>query len=473
MADSEAQENKKKKHRIKSGKREAVGDPFSCIKGYSTEVERLKSVAQAVKGIAEGGIKVGQLPAGIMLSGRPGMGKTTLAKAFAAAAGLHVVETDAILTTEVIHALYEEAKKTAPSIVMIDDVDKIIPDDDDEGYSSDESRAALKELISQLDGLTKADGVVTIMTTNAYHAIDEALKRPGRIDVHIPIGSPTDNDRFEILEYYMDQYGDVFPKGDSFVESISKKAHGLSCAALRSLVNDVWLQNYEKHDQLSAGEWIDSFQRRILEFRGDGLLKKSIKVEEDLRRICYHESGHALVDYYLTGNLADVCVMQIEDNMAGGWTAPRSTDATKKMWLAEDCLNEMASTYGGMAAERIVFGSHSMGVSSDMAAISSIVSEMIYCFVDANSQDHMFDLAAAMIPGDSYTDGSAQTESYKYKVKEAQQKIMDKAYKLAEDTLNAHRDELRKLADYLYDNGLASGETMVELLEGPKDDTMK
>lgn len=439
-------------------------DPFDCIRGYKEEVARLKSVAAAVRDIVTGNVRFGQLPTGIMLSGDPGMGKTTMAMAFAKATGLTCVGTNAPLSLEIIHELYETAKSVAPAIVLIDDVDKILPEETtlgDSGYASDESRAALKELISQLDGLSKADRVITVMTTNAYGTIDDALKRPGRVDVHIPIGLPTDGDRKEILSYYMGQYGGAFDS--SLVDVVTKKTYGLSCSTIRTIVNDVWLQNYNAYSNGAGAtiNWADCFQRRILEFRGDGLLKRSVSNEDDYWRICYHEAGHAVVEYYLTKTTSDVCVLQVSGSDAGGWTFAREDDGTKKMWGEEECKAEIAVALAGMAAEMEKYGKHSLGAVSDLVHARGIVSEMMFCDVPYSN----FENAVPLVPGIHYTDSTTITVKAKMDLKKSFSAMLAEGVEVARNTIAAHREKFEALARHLHDYGTASGETVEQILK--------
>ena len=458
MADSAAPENK--------AAMAADDQSFdSQIVGYHDEVERLKSVARAVRDIAQGKVKVGEMPKGILLSGRPGVGKTTMAKAFAAATGLPLITTDDPLDEDTIHALYEEAKKKAPAVVLIDDVDKIVPEDSDDGYSSDEARGALKECISQLDGMFTGQGIVTVMTTNYYGYLDDALKRPGRIDLHIPVGLPTDSDRLEILTHYMSKYGDAFLK-EGLPEAITKKSHSMSCAALKTIVNDVWLQYYADYQEGKDVDWIGAFQKRILELRGNGLLKNLVKNDEDFRRICYHEAGHAIVEYALTGNTSDVCVLQVSDDSAGGWTAPRADDLTKTLWTLADCRNEAAAAMGGMASEDIVFGEHTTSVSDDVGYTENLISYLLGSHLyDAECPDgaFKFGLSPSIMPGDRYTDASSQTAGFIEALRTRQVHEIRSAYSMARKTLEENRGFLDELAEFLRLNGLASGEMVEEI----------
>lgn len=435
-------------------------DPFLGIKGYQEEVTRLKSVAMAIRDLATGKVTVGHMPTGIMLSGSPGMGKTSMAKAFAQATGLACFMTNEPLSTGLIHELYETAKAAAPAVVLIDDIDKILPEESvigEAGYASDESRAALKEFISQLDGLTKADRVVTVMTTNEYENLDSSLKRPGRVDVHIPIGMPNDKDREEILSYYMAQYGGVFPP--QLAGLISKKTHNLSCSALRTIVNDVWLQNYAAG--VAGLDWADCFQRRILEYRGEGLLKKSVTNDEDFWRICYHEAGHALVEYYLTDTTSDICVLQVSGSDAGGWTLPRENDETQKMWCEKECRNELAVLLGGLAAEIEKYGEHSLGAKSDIEAARIILSEMGFCDIPYSG----FANAIPAIPGNYYTDPDMATLKDKNELKEFYAKGLGRAVATAREAISSHKDKFEALARHLHDYGTASGETVETILK--------
>ena len=462
MAVLAALANRMKKKKLQQDFKESVKleDPFSGVKGYHEEVARLKSVAAAIKDLASGKIKTGQMPRGIMLSGDPGMGKTTLARAFVKATGLKCFLADRTLDSDLVHSLYKSAKAAAPSIVLIDDIDKILPVGGsglDNGFSSDEARAVLSELVAQLDGLSKVEGIVTVMTSNEYESLDDSFKRPGRIDVHIPIGKPTDKDREEILSYYMSQYGDVFPP--QLAEVVSKKAHDLSCAAIRTIVNDVWLQYY------SAGvtglDWADCFQRRILEYHNDGILKKIVTNDEDFWRICYHEAGHAVVEYYLTNTTSDICVLQVSGSDTGGWTLARKGDDARKIWRKKECENELAVLLGGLAAEVEKYGEHSLSVSSDLDSAYSLLSDMRLCDIPSSN----FANVIPAIPGNYYTESGMATLKDKNALKEFYHTSLNAAVAKARETIVAHKDKFEVLADYLYKHDTASGEVVESILK--------
>lgn len=451
-------------------KKEQYWTTFDQIKGYGVEVKRLKAVAAAMKNSADYRV----FPNGIMLSGSPGTGKTTLAKAFISETGFPCYTLESCPNEKSVMSIYDAASRNVPSIVFLDDVDRIVATTGPDGYISDESRACLKELLSRLDGVGAAPGVVTVMTTNEYYSLDDAMKRSGRVDLHIPIARPNDEDRKEIIGYYMSKYGDSFPDPDGkLAEAIAKKCHDMSCADLQLVVKDVYLLNYS---DIVGGEEVDiltAFQSRIMELTSGGLLKRICKNDEDVMRICYHESGHALTDWVLNGKASDICCLQVSDNGTGGWTAPRLDDADSKMLCLDNCENEIAVFMAGLVAEKLLTGRISAGALSDMDEVTKMVKLILAtCMGGFGSIKYL----PCALPTFDYMDNKVQGQEYIKMLHLTEIGYIEDAFDVAQNVINAHIDALKELAVQLKERGVMSAEAVSETLVQhgvPKKDDRK
>lgn len=433
---------------------------FDQVRGYDVEVKRLKAVANALRN--SGDFEV--FPKGIMFSGYPGTGKTTLAKAFIRATGFPCFSPDQCPDAESLSATYDAAAKQVPSIVFLDDVDRIVSTTGSDGYVSDDSRSALKELLDRLDGLESSYGVITVMTTNEYFNLDDAMKRSGRVDLHIPIDRPNDQERKEILLYYMDKHPEFFPSdGGKLAASVAEKCHGMTCSDLKLVVKDVYLLNYGHSDGFGPADFADAFQSRIMELNGGGLLKRDCKNENDVRRICIHEAGHAILDWALLGKASDVCCLQTSDGGGtAGWTEPRESDDEEKFFVYEDLINEIAICLGGMAAEEIGLGNRSQGSSSDLEKAESLAKMLLIgCF------DGDFSYLPCLLPSASpFQDDDLQTEEYLAKVQKREHEIIELSYDKAKKCLTDNRRGLDELSAVLFDKGILSAEKVTEILSG-------
>ena len=437
---------------------------FADVKGYKDEVARLKSIAAAVKLICAGKTKVGELPKGIMLSGEPGMGKTTMMKAMVSETDLPCIILPEAVGPQQIFDAYKVAAEVAPCFLFIDDVDRIVTNESPNGFESDESRLNLKALITCLDGITPMSGIVTLMTTNDYGGLDSALTRSGRTDLHIPLNNPSDEDRAEILQFYMDKYDGFFPKMASL---IAKKTRFLSCAGLKTIINDVWIQTVAemgegaKTDEQSL---VRAFQRRAMELvSGGGMLKEEKMNDEDKKRLCYHEAGHAVVIYVLEHKPSDICTLQSVNLSALGWTMERDDDLSKASDTLEGLRNKLASVFAGMAATDLTFHEHDTGGFGDIEDATRIVSLM---FASGLFGLDLIPVGGVMAFEDSFLSSvfpeQAQPAEMREKKAQMQKDEFNKAYQKACEVLTTKEGSglLKELAETLYENGIVSAENM-------------
>lgn len=448
---------------IKPIRKQEYETPFDAIKGYEVEIDRVKAVCSALKAIED---DMALFPSGIMFSGSPGTGKTTLAKAFMTELGYPCYAPGPCPTSQSLALLYDSAGKHTPCFVFLDDVDRILSDDGDQEFVSDESRACLKELLSRLDGAEKSDGVITVMTSNQYWALDDAIKRSGRIDLHIPLSLPNGADRKKIAEFYMAQFHDFFPNdGGTLAEIVADKSFGMSGADLKLVIKDVYLLNYPASKELDEFDFAEAFQKRILEVNNGGILKRNFQNDDDYLRICCHEAGHAILNWALLGKASDICCLQTNSSSNSGWTASRQTDYEKLYLDEDDFRNEIAIMLGGMVAEKIMFGKASAGAAADLENSMETISTMLFYCCNGD-----FSYLPAFLPnsGSSFGNTSEQTKEYVGKVQETEQRIITECYGVATKVLEENKDTIDYLGRLLVQKGSLSAEKVENIFKKRK-----
>lgn len=339
------------------------------IAGYSEEKEEARKIINLFKNyesLKELGVSI---PKGLILSGRPGVGKTLMAKVIAAEAGVPLYEYEAMeddtqekgITN--LKALYETARNNAPSIVFIDELDELVCSYD---YMSDYSRVMLKTLLTEIDGVKNSDGVLTIATTNDYSRIPGPLLRSGRMDKHIEFDLPD----LEAREAILNLYGsDNKLLQDIDFKEVAIKTNSFSCADLKTLINETLLQVITSNKMVVSN---DDFQRVIPTILFKGIRKKEHGTL--LEQVCYHELGHFICEYELNKNVSDVSIERI--GKTEGHTRVYRPGEHLRVQSFEECKNEAIVALGGYAAEICFLGQAYTSNSADFAMFEEIIYEM-------------------------------------------------------------------------------------------------
>lgn len=451
---------------------------LDAIQGYKEETDRLRATANAIGKLANGELSCGYFPKGILLSGDPGVGKTTAAKGMivlaAASGALPTVVVPSDPEPKDVEDAFAIAATSAPCFVFIDDVDRVVPDKDPiDGFSSDETKKMLKTLLSCIDGVSQVRGVVVVMTSNGYYGLDPALRRPGRIDLHIPFDLPDDASREAIARHYLGEYDNM---DVSLAPMLAKKMGGLTGAQIKTIINDVWIY-YASQNPSSKEAMLDTFQKRIMEAKASGILKKVPMKAADFERVCYHEAGHA-VSYYVTkGEYTDVCVLQQAGSDFGGWTETRYGDDTQVFLNGHDCIAEIACALGGLVAEKAKFGNWTTGVLSDMSSANKILANFMFCCLLDEGDEPDFAVLPTTLPSEAVyeakTPGDIQVRSKKIGWSEKQYNALKSGYDLAMKSVSENMDILESVALRLKSNFIVSAETMKDLVKEVLDKRKK
>lgn len=441
---------------------------FADVAGLVEEKEELFEIVDFLKNPMKY-IKLGaRIPKGVLLVGEPGTGKTYLSKAVAGEAGVpfytisgsDFVEMFVGVGASRVRDLFQTAKKNAPCIVFIDEIDAVGRQRGAGlGGGNDEREQTLNQLLVEMDGFTQNEGIIVMAATNRPDILDKALLRPGRFDRNIYVSLPDVKAREAILEVHaknkkLDE--------DVDLENIAKKTVGFSPADLENLLNEAAL--------LTARENLDKIPMRLVQEASikvvAGPEKKSQTVIEKERKIvAYHEAGHAIVSHY-TDELYPVNMITIVPRgRAGGFTEylPKEDfNYTTKSMME----NMLKSLLGGRIAEEIIFKDISTGASNDIERATDLAKNMVtvYGMSDKLGPVCYDNEGENVFIGRDYGRTKVYSEEVQYAIDQEIKNFILKAKEEATQILLEHKDKLEKLAQTLLDKETINRKEFLEVL---------
>lgn len=356
---------------------------FEDVAGYKEVKEEVQTAVDILKNGKKYSEKGARMPKGMILYGSPGTGKTLIAKAIAGEAGVPFFSANGADFIEKfvgtgasrIRNLFADAKKKAPCIVFIDEIDAIGGVRGEQMHS--EQLQTLNALLSELDGFSGETGVFVIATTNRLESLDPALVRPGRFDLHVKVPVPyTPEERVEIMK--------VHAKGKTFAEEVdflkvAKQWIGFSGADIESIFNGAAIIAVtEGKEAIDLACLDEAFYKKVLK----GHFKKGIQKErdmEELKLVAYHEAGHAVVEKLLTTGF-DVSKVTILSSTTGAGGVTFSTPTKMGLHTVDELESRVKVLYGGRVAERLLFGDQrhvTTGASSDIQQATAQIKEII------------------------------------------------------------------------------------------------
>ncbi len=352
---------------------------FEDVAGIDDAEDELREIVDFLRNPARYRKLGAAIPKGVLLSGLPGTGKTLLARAVAGEAGVPFFSMSASEFVEMIvgvgasrvRDLFDTAKKAAPAIIFIDEMDAI-GRSRSAGMSvggHDEREQTLNQILTEMDGFTGSEGVIVLAATNRPEILDQALLRPGRFDRRVVVSPPDLKGRMAILEVHTRNV----PLGDDVeLRSIAGSTPGFVGADLRNLVNEAALMGARRnHDKVQMADFTDAFEKVVLGTARNIVLSQAVK-----ERTAYHESGHALLGMLTTGADPVRKISIIPRGMALGVTI-QSPDADRYDYDAAYLKGKIVGLLGGRAAEEVVYGDVTTGAESDLEKVTDIARRMV------------------------------------------------------------------------------------------------
>lgn len=392
-----------------------------------------------------------KIPRGVLLAGAPGTGKTLMARAVAGEAnvpffsisGSEFAEMFVGVGASRVRDLFSRAKKNAPSIIFIDEIDAVAHKRDARGGAGREDEQTLNQILVEMDGFDNDSGVIIMAATNRVDMLDKALLRPGRFDRHVNVTLPERKDRLEILEVH---FKGKPIEADVDLESLAKKTAGSSGADLANIANESAITAArEGHTAIKNSDLTEAFERIAI-----GPERKSKVMNEKEKKItAYHEAGHAIVGHVLPDSDPVHKVTIIPRGGTGGvtWFLPPEDKSYKNIYELKDIL---ARAMGGRIAEKIVFGADAIttGASSDLKHVAELSKAMV---TEEGMGSHLRHL---VFPSDATGYYTITTEK-PYSEKTAElidheiKQLADEAATRAEAILKANQKVLDQLAEAL------------------------
>ena len=392
-----------------------------------------------------------KIPRGVLLAGDPGTGKTLMARAVAGEAdvpffsisGSEFAEMFVGVGASRVRDLFSKAKKNAPSIIFIDEIDAVAHKRDARGGAGREDEQTLNQILVEMDGFDNDSGVIVMAATNRVDMLDKALLRPGRFDRHVNVTLPERKDRLEILKVH---FKGKPVEADVDLESLAKKTAGSSGADLANVANEaVITAAREGHKAISNADVTEAFERVAI-----GPERKSKVMNDKERKItAYHEAGHAIVGHVLPDSDPVHKVTIIPRGQTGGvtWFLPPEDRSYKSIYELKDIL---ARAMGGRVAEKLIFGTDAVttGASSDLRNVAELAKSMIVEEgMGKNTRNIVFPSEATgyytITTGKPYSEKTAELIDSEIKI------LSDEAAKRAEEVLKANKVVLDKLAEEL------------------------
>ena len=445
------------KARTRLGSEEKNKKTFNDVAGCEEEKEELAEIVDFLKDPKAYTAMGARIPKGVLLVGPPGTGKTLLAKAVAGEANVQFLSISGSDFVELyvgvgagrVRDLFDQAKKVAPAIIFIDEIDAVGRQRGSGlGGGHDEREQTLNQLLVEMDGFGSNEGVIVMAATNRADILDNALLRPGRFDRQVYVGLPDIRGREAILKIHS---RDKHLAEDVDLNSIAKGTPGFAGADLENLMNEAALLAVRRKHRFITMEDIDE---AILKVQM-GPEKKSRKMSEKARRLtAYHEAGHAVCGRFLEHVDPVHYITIIPRGAAGGFTLFRPQEDLENFKSRAEMFESIVMALGGRMAEKLFLDDISTGASGDIQQASSIARDMVmrYGMSDRlgpilyDSSDHSIFIGRDFGTTKSYSEETAGV------IDEEVKSIFDSASALCEKILTEHREQLIAIAEYLLRN---------------------
>ena len=443
---------------------------FADVAGADEEKEELEEIVEFLKAPKDFSALGARIPKGVLLVGPPGTGKTLLARAVAGEAGApffsisgsDFVEMYVGVGASRVRDLFAEAKKNAPSIIFIDEIDAVGRHRGaGMGGGHDEREQTLNQLLVEMDGFGPNEGVIVIAATNRPDILDPALLRPGRFDRQVTVNYPDLKGREEILKVHARQK----PLGpDVNLRNIAGATVGFTGADLENLLNEAALLAARRKLKAITMKEIEEATMKVVV----GTEKKSHKISERDKKItAYHEAGHAVTSFYLEHEDPVTHISIVPRGMAGGFTMYQPEHDEMHL-MKSKMLDDIVGLLGGRVAEKIIFNDISTGASNDIERASEQARKMVTRY---GMSDKLGPIAFGqnndeVFLGKDYNHMRNYSEAVASQIDDEVEKIILNAYKQTEDILTEHIDKLHAVALELVKREKLTGDEFKRIMNG-------
>ena len=441
---------------------------FADVAGADEEKAELAEVVDFLRDPQKYTAIGARIPHGILLVGPPGTGKTLLARAVAGEAGVQFLSISGSDFVEMyvgvgasrVRDLFEQAKKIAPAIIFIDEIDAVgRKRGSGLGGGHDEREQTLNQLLVEMDGFGKTEGVIVLAATNRSDILDPALLRPGRFDRQIYVGRPDVKGREEILKVHAK--GKKLDAGVN-LKTIARATAGFTGADLSNLLNEAAIMAARANRPVLTMEDLNESLMKIIA----GPAKHSrVRQRRDLKTTALHEAGHAISTYRLPTQdpVRHITIIPRGQSLGSTWSLPSGD--TSNM-TRNEMYEEIVSLLGGRVAEELFVGDISVGASSDIDRATKLAKDMVarYGMCEKLGTVSYLDGGEVFI-GRDYQSTKSYSEKYAATIDDEVKILIDKAYAHCKQILSDDREKMLALCDYLLEHESMTGEQFAAFME--------
>ena len=442
---------------------------FADVAGADEEKEELQEVVDFLKN-PEKFTEIGaRIPHGLLLVGPPGTGKTLLARAVAGEAdvqflsisGSDFVEMYVGVGASRVRDLFEQAKKIAPAIIFIDEIDAVgRKRGSGLGGGHDEKEQTLNQLLVEMDGFARTEGVIVLAATNRPDILDPALLRPGRFDRQIHVGRPDVKGREEILKVHARD-----KKLDASVnlKTVARSTAGFTGADLSNLLNEAAIMAARDNRPVLT---MEDLNEALMKITAGPAKKSRVQTRKDLKETAIHEAGHAVAMYHLPTHapVRHITIIPRGQSLGATWYLPADDSANL---TRNQMYEQIVSLLGGRVAEALFIGDISVGASNDIDRATKLARDMVarYGMCEKLGTVSYLDGGEVFI-GRDYQTTKSYSEKFAGTIDDEVKALIDKAYDHCKQILSDNSEKLNAVVEYLLDKESMTGEQFEAIMEG-------
>ena len=442
---------------------------FDDVAGADEEKEELQEIVDFLKN-PEKFTEIGaRIPHGLLLVGSPGTGKTLLARAVAGEAGVQFLSISGSDFVEMyvgvgagrVRDLFEQSRKIAPAIVFIDEIDAVgRKRGSGLGGGHDEKEQTLNQLLVEMDGFTRSEGVIVLAATNRPDILDPALLRPGRFDRQIHVGRPDVKGREEILKVHAKD-----KKLDASVnlKTVARSTAGFTGADLSNLLNEAAILAARANRPVLT---MEDMNEALMKITAGPAKKSRVQTRKDLKETAVHEAGHAVAMYNLPTHdpVRQITIVPRGQSLGATWYLPKddSSNLTRN-----EMYEQIVSLLGGRVAEALFLGDISVGASNDIDRATKLAKDMVarYGMCEKLGTVSYLDGGEVFI-GRDYQTTKSYSEKIAGTIDDEVKALIDKAYDHCKQILTDNSDKLHEVVDFLLEKETMTGEQFEAVMQG-------